>query len=293
MRWFRYTVLLAFLASLVVDANGTQLNNASFSPLEQWKVAVANGDKAALAPFYATAPPAEIWVARNKIKTSETLNDELEFWASLASSGVTNLTVKVLSLETARNQTKVTLRIECVKANQPVFFRMFQVWVEEVDRWRLASSLRTDFFPDTKIRLPEPTKPNPFLYPDPSQAPAQLTAALAAAGRQNKRVLAVFGANWCYDCHVLEATFNSPEFIPLVEANYIVVHINIGDEGKDNNDLAARLKVNLDRGVPSLAVLNPEGEVVVSQQNGEFQSTEKIGPEDVHAFLEKWKPARN
>jgi hypothetical protein len=70
------------------------------------------------------------------------------------------------------------------------------------------------------------------------------------------------------------------------------VHINIGGEGKDNNDLAARCRVNLDRGVPSLAVLEPNGEIVVSQQNGEFQSTVKIGPEDVRTFLEKWKPAR-
>ena len=69
------------------------------------------------------------------------------------------------------------------------------------------------------------------------------------------------------------------------------MHINIGDEGKENNDLAARLKVNLDRGVPSLAVLDPNGEIVVSQ-NGEFQSTVKIGPEDVRTFLERWKPAK-
>jgi thiol:disulfide interchange protein len=140
--------------------------------------------------------------------------------------------------------------------------------------------------------LPEPVKPNPALYPEPKEAQSELTTALAEAKQKRKRVLVIFGANWCYDCHVLDATFRSPAFAPLVQTNYIVVHINIGDEGKDNNDLAARLGVNLDRGVPSLAVLDPDGKVIVSQQNGEFESTVKIGPEDVHAFLEKWKPAR-
>ncbi len=293
MQWSRCTVQLAVVASLIAYATWARVNNGSFTPLEQWKVAVATGDKAALALFYSTVPAAEILVAKNKIKTPESLGNELKFWAGLSSSGVRNLDVKVLSLETARNQTKLVLRVQCMKGNQPVFFNMFQAWVEQAGQWHLSFSLRTDFFPDAKRRLPEPSKPNPVLYPDPSQAQTQLTAALAAAGSQRKRVLAVFGANWCYDCHVLDATFNSPEFTSLVQTNYIVVHINIGDEGKDNNDLAARCRVNLDRGVPSLAVLDPDGTVVVSQQNGEFQSTIKIGPEDVHTFLQRWKPARN
>jgi thioredoxin 1 len=105
-------------------------------------------------------------------------------------------------------------------------------------------------------------------------------------------VLVVFGANWCYDCHVLDTTFRSKEFAPLVNANYVVVHISVGDEGKDNHDLAARLGVALDHGIPSLAVLEPDGKVVVAQKSGEFESTVKIGPEDVRAFLNKWKPAR-
>jgi hypothetical protein len=161
----------------------------------------------------------------------------------LSSSGVRKVDVKLLSLETARNETKLALRIQGVKGNQPVFFNMFQSWVQQGGHWHLRFSLRTDFFPDARRRLPEPSKPNPVLYPDPSGAQAQLTAALAAAGRQKKRVLAVFGANWCYDCHVPDATFNSPEFTSLVRSNYVIVHINIGDEGKDNNDLAARCGV--------------------------------------------------
>ena len=117
---FRSAALLTLLvASFVVDANGLQ-GSDSFAPLEEWKAAVANRDKVALAAFYARIPPPEILVARNKVKSSETLNDELAFWAGLPSSNVTNLNVKLLSLETARNQTKLTLRLECLKEHQPV-----------------------------------------------------------------------------------------------------------------------------------------------------------------------------
>ena len=77
-----------------------------------------------------------------------------------------------------------------------------------------------------------------------------------------------------------------------MNGNYVVVHINTGDEGKDNNDLAAQMGVNLDKGVPSLAVLDGSGNVIVAQQNGEFESTARIGPEDVRGFLMKYRPGK-
>jgi thiol:disulfide interchange protein len=170
---------------------------------------------------------------------------------------------------------------------------MHQEWAHEADGWKIVSSVRSAAFTDEPKRiLPQPAKPNVSLYSDPREAGAELQAALAKAATEHKRVLVMFGGNWCYDCHVLDTTFHSPEFAPLMDANFVVVHINIGDEGKDNNDLAARLGVALDKGVPSLGVLEPDGKVVYAQKNGEFEATEKIGPQDVRAFLEKWKPRR-
>ncbi len=287
MKWIQRAVVLALLPTAANYAQ--EKAEASFAPLEQWKTAVVSGDKAALTQLYTTNPPARVIVGKDHV---ESLNDELQFWASLKSAGVTKFNPKVLSIETVRNQARLVLRVQAVHANQPIFASMTQIWVQQLDGWHLALSQHSDFYADTGRRLPEPVKPNPALYGDPRDAQAELKTALVEAGRQQKRVLVIFGANWCYDCHVLDATFHSPAFASLVRANYIVLHINIGDEGKDNNDLAARLGVNLERGVPSLAVLDPDGKVVVSQQNGEFQSTVKIGPEDVHTFLEKWKPVR-
>ena len=150
---------------------------------------------------------------------------------------------------------------------------------------------RSSFENEPTRTLPQPAAPNVSLYSEPREAKAELNAALAKAAKEHKRVLVVFGGNWCYDCHVLDATFRSKAFAPLVDANYVVVHINVGEEGKDNNQLAARLGVALDKGVPSLGVLEPDGTVVYAQKNGEFEATEKIGPADIRAFLEKWKPA--
>lgn len=260
-----------------------------FAPLEEWKSAVMNGDQADLAKLYSVDPAAVTQVGNERIA----LKDEWAFWAGLKRSGMTNFQPRVLEMTTAKGTTQLALRISAISGDSHVVAGMRQQWAHQADGWKIVASLRSASFTEEPNRtLPQPATPNVSLYSDPREAQAELKAGLAKAAKEGKRVLLVFGGNWCYDCHVLDATFHSKPFAPLVEANFVVVHINIGDEGKDNNDLAARLGVALDKGVPSLGVLEPNGKVVYAQQNGEFEATQKIGREDIRAFLEKWKPHR-
>jgi len=69
----------------------------------------------------------------------------------------------------------------------------------------------------------------------------------------------------------------------------VVVHVDIG-EGKLNSDLAKQYQVPLDHGVPALAVLDSQGNVLYSQQHGEFEAARTMDPDDVVTFLNKWKP---
>jgi len=128
--------------------------------------------------------------------------------------------------------------------------------------------------------LPKPAASDMNLYPSPGVAAADLRAAEARAAKERKRVLVVVGANWCGDCQSLNMAFHSKELAPLLDAS---------DEGKENHDVAARLRVPLEKGIPGLAVLESDGKVVFAQKNGEFESADKIGMGDVRAFLEKWK----
>ncbi|MGH9680938.1 MAG: thioredoxin family protein, partial [Candidatus Acidiferrales bacterium] len=164
-----------------------------------------------------------------------------------------------------------------------------QVWVERLGEWKIISTRRGDLGAKPIRRLPEPVTPDTQLYPPPEEAPAEISSALAAAKKDHKRVILVFGGNWCYDCHVLNTTFLSMKFAPLIRANYHVVHVNVGNYDA-NLDLAEKYEIPLKKGVPSLAILDPDGTLVVSQKKGEFESTVRIGPDDVLAFLEKWKP---
>jgi ketosteroid isomerase-like protein len=267
-----------------------------FAPFDAWWAAVLHGDAGALAKFYSTNPAAK---ARIGQADSADPNEEAQFWGDVKADGMMALNPKILEFtRPAADKAELVMRVEgevetAAGSPQSAVASLDQVWQHQPGGWRIVETQRSNFVPGAVRRLPQPEHTNPNLYPPPGEAEAELHAALSRARRAHKRVLVVFGANWCYDCHVLDTTFHSPAFAPLVNANYEVVHINVGDEGKDNAAMAARIGVVLTHGIPSLAVLNPDGSVVVAQKNGEFESTVKIGPEDVRAFLEKWKPQRS
>src|SRR5215831_10004282 len=90
-------------------------------------------------------------------------------------------------------------------------------------------------------KLPQPTERR-NLYPENVDAKAEIAEALVNAAKTHRRVLLVFGGNWCYDCHVLDAAFHSPEIAPTLNRNYVVVHVDIGEYNK-NLDLAKKYGV--------------------------------------------------
>jgi thioredoxin 1 len=126
------------------------------------------------------------------------------------------------------------------------------------------------------------------IYPAPDQATPQLGAALAAAAANHKRVILDFGGNWCTDCHVLDRYFHDPANAPLLQANYILVHINIGHM-TDNLDIAERYQIPLRKGVPALAVLGEKGELLYSQRTGEFETMRSMQSSAVTEFLVRWQ----
>lgn len=128
------------------------------------------------------------------------------------------------------------------------------------------------------------------IYPDVSRARADLATGLKEAAQSNRRVLVDFGGNWCGDCKVLDANFRKPENAALLQARYVLVHVNVGDKGIDHNfDIAERYGIPLKKGVPALAILEGDGRLVYSQKSGEFESMRRMDPQSVNDFLRKWQ----
>jgi thiol:disulfide interchange protein len=141
----------------------------------------------------------------------------------------------------------------------------------------------------TPVETPAVEEPGQaVIYPDGARAEQDIAAALARASKEKKRVLLDFGGNWCGDCQVLEIYFHDPANRGLLEQNYVLVPINIG-RYDENMDIAARYGVPVSRGVPALAVLESNGQLVYSQRNAEFEAMRKVDSASVTAFLLQWK----
>jgi thioredoxin 1 len=160
-----------------------------------------------------------------------------------------------------------------------------QSWQEQEGQWRLMSVERTD-----APRLKQPADMKKNLYPADADAHAEIKEAEEKAANARKRLLLVFGANWCFDCHVLDLAFQRPEIAPILAANYEVVHVDLGPDEQKNADLVAQYAVPLNKGVPALAVADSDGKLIVSQKNGEFEDARGLTPDVLLEFLNKWKP---
>ena len=132
---------------------------------------------------------------------------------------------------------------------------------------------------------------NPEIYPDPAQAKADLAAAFKKAAVTHKRILLVFGGNWCGDCQVLDLYFHDPANRPILDANFVLVHINIG-HNDENLDIAKQYEIPLDKGVPALSVLTEKGGLLYSQRNGQFEAMRRMESTSVTQFLMQWKPVK-
>ena len=129
------------------------------------------------------------------------------------------------------------------------------------------------------------------IYPDPGHARADLAAALKTAATTHRRILLDFGGNWCGDCQVLDLYFHDARNKPILDANFVLVDINIGYMDA-NLDIAEQYGVPIKKGVPALAVLRERGVLLYSQKEGQFNAMRTMQSSAVTEFLVKWRPAR-
>ncbi len=278
--WLAYIFLIAILVSHAVGQTPTSA--VPFPPLEQWKDAVLSGNSSALNALYSTTPPAKIQTVSGESSTGA----DIAFW-----SGLKARKIKLNVLESTTPQPglqqivfEAEIHSGVASADHVVYVTQGQLWQQQGGSWKLVATKRSD-----ASKLEQPTSTSKVIYAPGLDAHQEIREAIARAAKEHKNVLIVFGANWCYDCHVLDLAFHRPDLAPILQRNYEVVHVDIGEFNK-NVDLMQQYGVPLQK-VPSLAVLNDKGKLLYSQQGGEFSKARALAPEDILAFLKKWKPA--
>jgi thioredoxin 1 len=253
--------------------------NADFLPFQQWMGAVLTGDAATLKSFYSTDPAV-------KVRVKGVMGDadaDTSFWLGLKPR---SMTVDVVRNEPRHGHISFIFRSTVVSGSGQSFtLTDDQSWQQEGDQWRLVYIERTD-----APALKQPSNMKKDLYPADADAHAEIKEAEEKAAKEHKRLLLVFGANWCFDCHVLDLAFHGPELSPIVDANYQVVHVDLGPDEHKNADLVTQYEIPLNKGIPAIAVVDSDGKLIFSQKNGEVEDARRMTPATLAEFLNKWKP---
>jgi hypothetical protein len=275
----------ALIAVLLLTlALSPSTRSQSFPAFDHWRAAVLSGDSTALSTLYMSSPQITTIGGRTPIA----LQDELSFWSALKSQGLVNVSADVTPQKSPQPTLRVllvqlTLTFKAGVTPHKQFVAMLQGWTQQNDQWLLAVEQRTQA---TRLRQPLDNKQ---IYAPSAEANTEIADAVHSASASHKRILVVFGGNWCFDCHVLDEAFHSPEIAPTLNKSFLVVHIDIGQMDK-NLDVAKKYDIPIDRGVPAIAVLDSDGKLLFSQKRGEFEAARSMAPEDILAFLHKWQP---
>lgn len=288
LTWVVITLASAGLCAGQMAAPTDASTEKPFAPFDRWKELVLKGDTSGLKSLYSTSPVAQIKVGADDMDAG----GDVRFW-----TGAKIKSMKVDVLQSGPSQAQpgtyqILFSAEIHSAadgpkEKTFYITEGQLWQQQGQDWRLVVAKRTD-----ASRLEQPASNKKKIYPAAGDAQAEIKAALEKGSKLGKRVLVVFGADWCYDCHVLDLAFSRSDIAPVLEKNYEVVHVDVG-QGDKNQDLMKKYGVPMERGIPAIAVLESDGSVLFSQKNGEFEKARSLGPEDLLEFLNKWKPQKS
>lgn len=130
-------------------------------------------------------------------------------------------------------------------------------------------------------------KPIPEIYSTTAVGSKQLTDALSIAKKRHKRVLVVFGANWCIWCRRLHNLFETNEEIShKLRESFIVVLIDTNN-GR-NADIDTKYGFPTKQGLPVLVVIDEDGKHLATQETGVLEEGDHHSAEKVLAFLKQW-----
>ena len=127
------------------------------------------------------------------------------------------------------------------------------------------------------------------IYDEKADAKVEIASAIASAKKDNKRVLLVYGGNWCGWCYKLHDVFSKDAAIrKILLYDYNVVFVDIGRFDK-HMDIVQRYGAGIKKeGVPFLTVLAGDGKLLANQDTGSLEAGDQHDRGKVRQFLQKW-----
>ena len=121
-------------------------------------------------------------------------------------------------------------------------------------------------------------------YDETADAKTGISQALTTAQHDGKKVLLVFGANWCKDCRELDKALHGKSQ-SLVDGKFVVVKVDVGNFDK-NLDLADAYGNPIKKGIPAAVLLTSDNKMLYSTKGGELADARSMGDNGIYDFFD-------
>jgi len=126
------------------------------------------------------------------------------------------------------------------------------------------------------------------LYSPEANAKKEIAEAVKQAKESDKHVLIQVGGNWCIWCaRFNDFVTNDKSLDSLMNANYVVYHLNYSKENK-NQELLARYEFPQRFGFPVFLILDEKGDLIHTQTSWYLEAGKSYDKEKVTAFFTDW-----
>lgn len=132
---------------------------------------------------------------------------------------------------------------------------------------------------------------NPEIYDTHADGEQLLAEALQTARAENKRVLLSMGANWCSDSQgMFQLLTTNATIRRVIQENYVFTMVDVNKNGfkARNEKLVERLGNPIANGIPTLLVLDGNGNVLNTDAAERLTDSDHDQPAIVLAYLQKW-----
>ncbi len=126
---------------------------------------------------------------------------------------------------------------------------------------------------------------------DPVRIPADdLQTAIAAATKENKRIVLDVGGEWCSWCIHMDKFFAAhAELKKLCDENFVWIKVNMSEENENKEFLAKYPEI---KGYPHLFVLEKDGNLLKSKDTSELEEGKTYNLQKFTDFLKEYSPAK-
>ena len=133
----------------------------------------------------------------------------------------------------------------------------------------------------------------PDIFDPRAKAEDLIAEATSRAKREDKRVLLLFGANWCPWCRRLHAALSTDQAVrDRLQSKFILVHIDANTRNDKNRNAAVLEKFGqptLEHGLPVFVILDREGRQIGTRETASLAAdTDAKVAARLLAFLETW-----